>query len=455
MTRRPAFWLAVAVAAGTLMIQGGDLAWSDGISMYEVARSVVEDGDVTVDRGTVWHGVDGETYSPFGIGLSVAALPLVGVIELAQGVAPIPEDMAEALVSFLMSGVAALLAVAVYRLGRRLGGAEATSVIAGAGVVAGTFMLVGLKNFSSEPLAGALIAIMVERALARRPVGAGLASAGAALARPQLFVLAPVLIWRAWADGGARAAARAAAPLAAAALLQLAYNAARFGSVWNLGYSDVDVEQGFTTPFLEGAWGLLAHPEKSIILFAPVVILVPFGLAAIRRDHPTGFWLILWTIVSTVVLAATWWDWDGGFTWGPRLLLPALPVAVATIPAWIGERRARTRGFVALLVAGLLVSIPGVLVSGGAQLADEPRPEHGPKIVRQAELLPDAVAYTVEHPYETDEGRDADRVIYLWQTGLAWRAGPAGAVAAAAGTAVLLAVTIWATVRLRRTLAQP
>ena len=50
----------------------------DGIDMYEVARSIVEDRDVAIVHGVVWEGSDGRYYSPFGIGLSLLAVPLYG-----------------------------------------------------------------------------------------------------------------------------------------------------------------------------------------------------------------------------------------------------------------------------------------------------------------------------------------------------------------------------------------
>ncbi len=86
------------------------------------------------------------------------------------------------------------------------------------------------------------------------------------------------------------AAARAAVPpilrtlppLAIAAAITVAYNLVRFGDALEFGYKE-PVDPGFTTPLWEGARGLLLSPEKSIVLFAPAVVLVPFALAALWR----------------------------------------------------------------------------------------------------------------------------------------------------------------------------
>ena len=45
------------------------------------------------------------------------------------------------------------------------------------------------------------------------------------------------------------------------------------GSVLKTGYGS----EGFTTPFFHGAAQLLFSPEKSVLLFAPIVILVVLG----------------------------------------------------------------------------------------------------------------------------------------------------------------------------------
>ena len=62
---------------------------SSGIDMYEVARSVVEDRDVRVVHGVVWEGSDGR-YWPFGIGLSLLAVPLYRGSRLVRRVVSVP-----------------------------------------------------------------------------------------------------------------------------------------------------------------------------------------------------------------------------------------------------------------------------------------------------------------------------------------------------------------------------
>jgi hypothetical protein len=440
LARSPAFHLAVVVIAGTLLFQGGDIDWSDGTSMYQVSRSLVEDGDVAIVQGVVWEGRDGRYYSPFGIGLSLVAVPVYAAVRLARVVVGIPEYAAQGIVSLLMPLIAAAIALAVFSLARRLGGGQRSSAILALGVVGGTFLLIYTKTFSSEPLAALLFVVAVERTLARRPWTAGAAAAGAALARPQFFVLSLVYVWGSWRESGWRGAVRAAVPIAVATVVQLVYNVARWGDALNFGYTNTAVPQGFTTPLLTGLRSLVLNPEKSIVLFAPIVIVAPFALARLWRRQRTAFWLISVTVAVTLVLSATWWDWGGGFTWGPRLLLPALPLLVAPIAAWVDERRRRAVAAATLLILGAIVSLPSLLVGGGAQLEDRSPPEQGPRILRQYTLLPSTISYTVEHVYREPAGREPARVLYLWQAGLTYRAGRLGMAVSIAGSMLLAGV---------------
>lgn len=435
--RRVGAWIAVSLFLSLLIFQGGDLAWSDGISMYEVARSIVEDHDVAIVHGVVWEGADGRYYSPFGIGLSLLAVPVYGVIWLARRVISVPPFVAQGIVSLLSPLLLALVSVATFALARRLGGHVRTSALAALGVAGGTFLLVYGKTFSSEPLAVLLVTLSIERVLAGSPTMAGTALGGAALARPQTLLFAPFLLWGLWRRGGAGAVLRGSWPLLIAAMVQVAYNLARFGDVANFGYTGTEVPQGFTTPILTGLQGLLLHPEKSVLLFAPIVILGPPALSRLFRVDRTAAVLITAQVGITLALAATWWDWGGGFTWGPRLLIPAIPPLVAAIPAWADARPVRRRAVACLLLVGFAVSAPSLLVGGGAQLAERPPPEEGPRIAGQFRLVPDAVDYTIDHLYEDQDGRDPTRVLYLWQAGAAYRIGPAGLLASIAITAGL------------------
>lgn len=437
--------LGTLIFALTLLVNGGAIYSSDGISTYEVAKSVVEDGDVSITHGVVWQGRDGRYYSPFGIGQSLMALPVYFLIRPISELTSEPERVAQAGVAALMPLIAALISVAIYRLARRLGGSQQSSAVVAVGAVAGTFLIPYSKDFLSEPLTTLFVVLAVERALAGRPIASGAAAAAALVTRPQFLAFAPLLLWRTQRDGGWPAFFSAIVPLSLGLFIDLGYNVLRFGSLTNFGYSDPRLKQGFTTPFYEGAAGLLFHPQKSILLFAPIVVVLAPALRRLWATQRSGFWLLTGNLAITFTLSATWWDWGGGWLWGPRLLIPGVIPALASIASWADAGRARARRTAVLLLFafGALVSVPALLAPVGALLAQPNPPERGPSVIGAYELLPDAVDFTAHHLYER-EVRDASLYLPLWQVALARRTGPAGGLLALGVSFLLVLGSIFA-----------
>jgi hypothetical protein len=443
--RKVVLWLGALVFSVTLLVNGGAIYSSDGISTYEVAKSIVGDGDVAITHGVVWKGRDGHYYSPFGIGQSLVALPVYSLIRPIAELTSEPERVAQAGVAALMPLIAALIAVAMYRLARRLGGGQQSSAVVAVGGVAGTFLLAYSKDFFSEPLTTLLVILAVERAIALRPLASGVAAAAAVVTRPQFLAFAPVLLWRTQRDAGWPAFLRTLVPITVGVLIDLGYNVLRFGSLTNFGYSDPDLKQGFTTPFHEGAAGLLFHPQKSILLFAPIVVLLAPALRRLWTTQRSGFWLLTGNLAITFILSATWWDWGGGWLWGPRLLIPGVIPALASIAPWADAGRATRRrtAVLVLFAIGALVSLPALVAPIGAQLAQPDPPQRGPSVIGAYELLPDAVDFTAHHLYERDV-RGASLYLPLWQVALARRVGRAGGLLAVGVSSLLLLASVFA-----------
>jgi hypothetical protein len=440
LERRFLLWLFVVTAGALLLVQEGAITGYDGQTMYEVTKSMVERRDLAVARE--WNtvpGRDGRYYGRHGIGLSIVGLLPYAAVHAVAGTGDRANALGEATVSATMPLIAAALVVAAYLLARRLGARAGPALLVAIGSVVGTFLLPYTKEFFSEPLAALGIVLAVERALARRPAAAGLATAVAVLARPQSLVFVPLLLLVVLRRQGARAALGAAAPVGASLVVTVAYNLARFGNPLHFGYQD----QGFTTPFLEGTGGLLLDPAKSVLLFAPIVLLVPLALARLWRVDRDAFTLIAGNLAVTFVISATWMFWMGGWAWGPRLLIPGLVPAFAAVGPWLSSGL-RRRLAAALLVLGFLVSVPAVVVSTQAQQLDTPPPKIGPGIVRQVELLGPIARHTVQDLYEPDsDGRNYLRYLSIWQVGAARVFGRVGLLLAVIGTLGLLAAVLW------------
>jgi hypothetical protein len=455
-------WLFVLMAAVLSLIQEGVIVGYDGQTMYAVTESIVERGTVAIsDEWNTLPGRGGLQYSRYGPGLSLLS---IAPYLLVRPVAMLSGHQAEVLaaaVSLLMPLIGAALVVALYLLARRLGARAGAALLVGAGGVLGTFALPYTKEFFSEPLAALCLVVAIERLLAARPAAAGLAMAAAVLTRPQTLLLAPILLFVAWRQRGVAGLLRACAGLAPGLVATLAYNLVRYGDPLTFGYQDV----GFTTPLLKGAGGLLFNPLKSLFLFAPVTLLLPFALRDLWRRNRLAFLLIAGNLAVTFVTAALWFAWHGGWSWGPRLLLPGLAPAIAAIGPWISSR-SRQRVAALLLAAGLLVSSPAVIVSTQAQQLEVPpvppethfldtQPLSSPSVVGQFALIPSRVRYSVEHLYEDHPGGTEHlRSLSLWQLGMARVMGRAGLALGVAGTVLLLLLVAFALQRLRGAVLQ-
>ncbi len=118
--------------------------------------------------------------------------------------------------------------------------------------------------------------------------------------------------------------------------------------------------------------GLLVSPGVGLVCMAPLVLLVPLGIARTRRRGERLLErVLLGVFVGTVLSAVATRAWHGGETYGPRLLLPALPFLWLAVA--LGLRHAQSlpagRGLVlGLLMLGVLTQLPGVLVSASTHL---------------------------------------------------------------------------------------
>jgi hypothetical protein len=153
-------------------------------------------------------------------------------------------------------------------------------------------------------------------------------------------------------------------PLAACLALVLWHNAVRFGSPFDSGYSD----EGFTTPLYVGLYGLLLSSGKSIVLYSPIVLLAPPGLVFLWRWRPAEALLIGSLALVTLLYYAAWWAWYGGWSWGPRFLVPTLPFLVLAVGAALAERAWARWLALPLVIGGIGVQALGVLIDFNAYI---------------------------------------------------------------------------------------
>lgn len=151
-----------------------------------------------------------------------------------------------------------------------------------------------------------------------------LAAASRPAAIPLCAVLFGFLIMRARPQA-LRLIAAALLPAAAVA----SYNSTFFGAPWQFGPAQAGAR--FFSALPESIAGLLVSPARGLIVFTPIAGLALFGLVRKSRTSPLARALLA-ASATHFAFMATWNEWHGGESFGPRLLTESLPALFFFLP---------------------------------------------------------------------------------------------------------------------------
>jgi hypothetical protein len=154
--------------------------------------------------------------------------------------------------------------------------------------------------------------------------------------------------------GGLGAALLVPPVLIVAALGVLNY--LKFGAPWLTGYHqwnpDIHLPHGRLT---DGLWGFLFAPRYSVFLYFPLLAFALVGLRRFAERHRTDAVVILSIFGVYLLFLSKLPSWAGEWTYGPRYLLPMLPLLSLPFLSFaddvldrIGTWRARAWGAAAL-----------------------------------------------------------------------------------------------------------
>ena len=157
--------------------------------------------------------------------------------------------------------------------------------------------------------------------------------------------------------------------------LLLGYNWLAFDSPWRMGYFFLVMDRfkevhssanplGLNRPDLAKIRELLWGERRGIFLFAPILGLTPFGLLLWTRTRRKALAGLIAAICLAIFLVnLSYPEWTGGWTTGPRLLVPLLPfacLAVAPLLARGGRPVLMLVAMLAALGAGEMLLFGGV-----------------------------------------------------------------------------------------------
>ncbi len=377
VARRPvlaAFLLAATVLALTADERTFGLL-TDGQVMTRTAYSIAKLGELGTARGHPVNRVrpEGDAVTRYGLGPSLARVPaawLAGPFERSFGVGSSQTLFVAGQLLWIL-----LASLSAAGLVRAWGGSPAEAGLSLLAVALASPLWGYTSSDFSEPLQAAAVggsvalaalsAARVERDRTGDLLAAAAgAAAGIALLSKSIFIiLLPVV--------GAGIVLGSAAPLRLrrgllallgwlpGAGLWLAFEVVRFGRPF-ASYEG----ESFSHPVLDGLWRLTVGPNKGLFLYFPLALLSLVGLARLLRARPAAAGPAAGFAAFLLLTTAAWWSWDGVSGWGPRLLIPLVPLLGAA--AVLGARGLPRALFRTLFGLGSAVGLLGALQPDGA-----------------------------------------------------------------------------------------
>jgi hypothetical protein len=379
---RVALWLGLGVWLVYVTTAGGSLSTTDAVSMFRAAKALVDRGRVDVPPESAlpeWRGPDGRYYVPFGIGQTLYDVPFLVAGRRLAALVPMPgapDLLPKALVG-MASTIPAAVAVAfgfliAWRLSQDALAAFVAALVLAFGSALWPYAVFG---FNAALTAGALTAGIWGIAAGWETRRASLLAAGGAglglaiLTRHEMMLAAfTCLLWVAFESYRSRErphwTAVASAGVLAAIAAWLLYNWIRFRDPFYSGHTP--------TFSIEGIAGLMWSPAGSLWLYSPAAI----GVLALwhrLRGGDALSWLLLAIIVVQLTFYALLEDWLGTRSYGPRYLVPLLPLLVAPVALWWRDLDKR-RVLAVVFVLSIIVQLPGVLVDYGQVIVESGAP---------------------------------------------------------------------------------
>ncbi len=387
-TKRAALLGVVAFVSFAYFYQAG--GWNQN-SRFDVVRAIADRGQLTIDH---YAGNTGDRAkcgdhlehlcSDKAPGSALTAVPLFFV----TGLVGVATDNDTGLYVAGLGGASipvALAVVALFFTAMALGASPGGAGFSAATFALGTPMFAYATVFFGHALAASCLVVAFGAAVWLRKPGrdllralvVGVAAGWAVVTEfpclPPAVFLAILAVANVERGRRLRVLVGVTAGALATAGVLLVYDWSAFGSPFHIGYAAITgnfagMKQGFmgvTYPKADVLFEILLGQYRGLFLIAPALALAPLGFVFLWRTPGAKRSVIaaLAIVAYFVLLNASYFYWDGGWSWGPRHMSAALPfLALAMAPLWTRARAAWRWLLAALGAVGVVTTLIDVAV---------------------------------------------------------------------------------------------
>lgn len=381
--------LSVLLFFLSMLLMSREPPWADANIAYQTTQSILGRGElqVHINAPPYFFTINqGRKYGFAALGNAIGLIPSYAINRAIKRLPGVADQPVYALTSHLSSALwMALAAGSFYRICRRRGASIRASALWTLALGLGTPCLIYARSPYAEALQTLSLLLLYESVLGQREkiTRSGMAfvgiSAGILLNTKLVYVLIfplffAYLIYQHFITTKDRRPREFLIGLLIAFLsflpflgLVLFHNKVKTGSVLQTGW--YPGSRGvFSGDLWAGVFGLWLSPGKGLIWFAPPIVLGLFGIRASLRRWPAETVLALAVVATVTAFSAKYQVWHGGYCWGPRYLVPVVPLVMLLALPWLQEAlaavptllaRLRIAGVAALCGVGLAVQLLG------------------------------------------------------------------------------------------------
>ena len=150
--------------------------------------------------------------------------------------------------------------------------------------------------------------------------------------------------------------------------LILLLNYVRFGNIFEFGYGS-EVNNFYLSGIRRNAVRLLYWLDKGVFVYNPLFILGILGYYKLLKLFRKEAVFFISIITLNFILTCMWYGWFGGWSWGPRYLVPTAPLWLIPCFVFFGKKLPVKAALTAFIFISVLIQMLSILQGNMEYLA--------------------------------------------------------------------------------------